>query len=326
MLTITIKNIHSTNTKTEVNSGLKTKVESKTKVNTKVTSKLNLNMKMGTLKKYRMDMDTDTDTDTESQSYSMMGYLNNLSKSEEYSSPQAETLKRVLNKNKKKTIIVHPKNPDVIVEHEHTLDLVKEGWLKVSTPQFKNINRFPKITLPDDTQHEIPTERDYFRINEGFDPANNPESAPSPFYFWGRLSYRNLYYALSHNSINVVGTIPVDDIQTANVLKDFARSKNCFNVFDYTKRDWVLCAENINERNSWVCKIRALKKIESEQVCIKKLIADEAIVVEKKVTQPIILIPLASPMCNENFDYEQNGRDWVCDCKEGNIIYLIYIY
>jgi carbonic anhydrase len=29
------------------------------------------------------------------------------------------------------------------------------------------------------------------------------------------------------------------------------------------------------------------------------------------------MVPLPSPTCNENWNYERNGDDWVCDCKEG---------
>jgi len=48
------------------------------------------------------------------------------------------------------------------------------------------------------------------------------------------------------------------------------------------------------------------------------MMADSEItVLTKKVTQPIILIPLPSKSCNENWDYTKKGIDWDCDCAEG---------
>jgi carbonic anhydrase len=38
----------------------------------------------------------------------------------------------------------------------------------------------------------------------------------------------------------------------------------------------------------------------------------------RKVTTPIILIPLPSKSCNEGWDYSNKGGDWNCECKEGN--------
>ena len=33
--------------------------------------------------------------------------------------------------------------------------------------------------------------------------------------------------------------------------------------------------------------------------------------------QPMIIIPIPSPMCNEKWTYGSNGNDWECKCKEG---------
>ena len=341
-LTIAIQIVHLTN------NGLSTKTDA----TIQLAAKTSTNSKLSTSAKLKTA--TSTSTSKQRRTDSMMSYLSGLQNTEESlddsldaeaesesgestsnitpgtakSHPaktvrlsKAEIAKRkklaALALKKKAKIIVNRKNPDVIVEHENSLKLIKEGWLKVSSSQLKNINRFPKILLPDTLEHQIPTERDYFRVNEGYDPVRNPQSPPSPFHFWMRLSFRNLYYALTQDSINVVGTIPVDDIDDAVVLKEYSRSANCFKILDQQSKDWTLCATSKEDRNQWVCKIKAVKKLESEQLCVKRLLADEAIIIEKRVTQPIILIPLASPMCNENFNYLMNGLDWNCDCKEG---------
>jgi len=35
------------------------------------------------------------------------------------------------------------------------------------------------------------------------------------------------------------------------------------------------------------------------------------------ITQPLIIIPTATPQCNEKWDYNQHGEDWECTCAEG---------
>jgi hypothetical protein len=315
-------------------------VNTKTNTNLEVNLNTNLNTKASTEALSHHKTHTSHKLKAKKRSDSMLNYMNEFSRRKnnnhfsvetveqnveqindqapaKTTKPAAKAKKSKPEPKKATKPVVVKENPDVIVDTEENLNLIMEGWLRVSTPQLKNINRFPVITLPDKTQHQIPTQRDYFRVNESYDPMRNPNSAPSPFYFWMRLSFKNLYYSLSKDSINVVGNIPAGDIQAASVLKEYARSNKCFSVDDAQNKEWTLCAQSVKERNEWVCKIKALKKQDSETLCIKRLMNDEAIVIEKKVMQPIILIPQASPMCNENFTYEQNGNDWVCDCKEG---------
>jgi len=38
---------------------------------------------------------------------------------------------------------------------------------------------------------------------------------------------------------------------------------------------------------------------------------------ERRVSQPIILIPQANRFCNDDWNYEAKGLDWECDCKDG---------
>jgi carbonic anhydrase len=63
-----------------------------------------------------------------------------------------------------------------------------------------------------------------------------------------------------------------------------------------------------------------IKKVigQYDKDCYKVALADSEItVLTKKVTQPVILIPLPQRACNENWDYARSGDDWECECKEG---------
>lgn len=36
------------------------------------------------------------------------------------------------------------------------------------------------------------------------------------------------------------------------------------------------------------------------------------------ITQPLVIIPTATPQCNADWNYQQHGGDWECICAEGN--------
>lgn len=227
----------------------------------------------------------------------------------------------LVNRNRtNKTIIQRPySNPDILVEHESSLNLVHRGWLKVSTPSFTQGKLYPKITLPNWNENDIPTERNFFRVNNAFSVFEmNENSPPGPFYFYMRLSKRNLFYGNSKDSIEIVGNIAFKDVRDAISLPNFARQDECFVVDDIKAQQWTLCAETVPKRNQWVCIIRDLLRKEDLQTCLKRLNADADVPeIVQHITQPIITIPLASPMCNEDYNYNELGADWECECREG---------
>ena len=44
----------------------------------------------------------------------------------------------------------------------------------------------------------------------------------------------------------------------------------------------------------------------------------QSVVHKQTVKQPILIIPLPSPYCDENWNYNQHGMDWKCMCIEGH--------
>jgi carbonic anhydrase len=70
------------------------------------------------------------------------------------------------------------------------------------------------------------------------------------------------------------------------------------------------------------------KNKNSKKPCIKKtksmsnllsnyLPENEVTILTKKVSQPVILVPISQPTCNEHWDYSKHGDNWECQCKEG---------
>ena len=197
--------------------------------------------------------------------------------------------------------------------------LILEDWLRISSPMFKNKQRFPPIAMPDGTFQEILVDQGFFRNNTAFNENNvDPSMPPGQFFFWFRLSGKNIYYSTTQTDINILGALSVINVEDATPLDDYSPEPTCFIIKDKELKNWKLCGDSIDIRNKWVCKIKEILLL-NDQLCAS--ISDKEMmkptVIEKVVNQPIILIPLPSRHCNENWNYKMNGNDWECDCAEG---------
>jgi carbonic anhydrase len=80
-----------------------------------------------------------------------------------------------------------------------------------------------------------------------------------------------------------------------------------------------LCAENQAMKKLWYCQIS--KNIgKSDPICKMTGLMTGLMtgpVVERIIKQPMIIIPVPSPYCNEKWDYKNQGADWQCECSEG---------
>lgn len=109
------------------------------------------------------------------------------------------------------------------------------------------------------------------------------------------------------------GAISITNMQ--KVEEHVGPYQYCFMIRDNEQDGWQLCADDQNDYENWVCKI---KKVAFRQNCYQK--DDEEIELKQKVVirQPIYIITRPSPYCNENKDFSRKGEDWECLCKDGN--------
>lgn len=90
-------------------------------------------------------------------------------------------------------------------------------------------------------------------------------------------------------------------------------SKKCFIVKHIdNKTIWNLCVKTSDDRSKWVC---AIKKSLGQRCDLDQ--SKIEIIKRRIVKQPVIIIPVPSPMCNEKWDYSSHGDDWQCECQEG---------
>jgi carbonic anhydrase len=194
------------------------------------------------------------------------------------------------------------------------IKIIKNGWLKISSPNFLHTGKFPLLNLPNDSHIQIKTTKNYFRINEAFNPMKKGNFPPGKLYFWFRLSGKHFYYSQKKDDINVLGSIYMKNIKNAKIPVEI----NCFRIIDKANRNWKLCADTEAKRNKWVCLIKSVLGYPEDATCKTSSLSDsKPVIITKKITQPVILIPQASPICNNGWDYAKKGSDWNCDCSEG---------
>ncbi len=256
-----------------------------------------------------------TSTDT-----SIMEFLNNLYEAQRAPKSTKKT------KAVPKKVISEPQNQ--LVPQESELELLKEGWLSVSSRTFTNENIFPRLIKPDFSSDYIDVkENTSFRVNNNFNEAKEKDAnfPPTKFSFYFRISKRNLWYTFGKNNIDALGSIPLEQIVNAEEKKQKSKEstgKYCLFVRDQGVAKWELCSKNAKDRREWMCIIKEAKNIPDDRCQpaeIKKVaLADVPTTeFERKVSQPIILIPQPNKFCNEEWNYSASGADWECDCTEG---------
>jgi len=86
------------------------------------------------------------------------------------------------------------------------------GWLKISSRIFRDLNRYPLLSLPDNKITHIKVDKKNFRINDLFTKKNKDPKGRK--YFWFYLSGRKLYYTNTENNLNVIDNILIRHIKS----------------------------------------------------------------------------------------------------------------
>lgn len=199
-----------------------------------------------------------------------------------------------------------------------------EGWLKIKSLDFKNKNKYTPIII-ESKKFPIEITQENFRINQSYDgkKSDGEELPKSNTDFYFTLVKNLIGYSLNKKDKNVIGTIEVTQVQESKISFSGAISDDlCFSIKDSGMFEYQLCAENSELRNTWICKINiGIGKYTKEDQCSGKSSQndnkDNFNTVEKTVVKPMIIIPLPSRDCNQDWGYDNQGRDWECGCAEG---------
>jgi len=135
--------------------------------------------------------------------------------------------------------------------------------------------------------------------------------------FWFRLQGKNLFYSMNKRHFRVFGAIAVKHIKNVVANDEFSdNNPDCFKIKEKTKSKWMLCAHDVEERDNWVCKIKENLGLDIRK-CKLGLLDSQGKIEYNTLIKPVIMIPLPSKTCNENYNYDMKGSDWDCECSEG---------
>lgn len=194
-----------------------------------------------------------------------------------------------------------------------------EGWLKISSSEFKNTVKFPSIEISG-KKFSIKTDKRLFRINTIYDPkktgAENPKSNLD-FYF--RLVNNLIYYTVNKKDVNMLGSIEIKSVKEKTMFLPGQEADDlCFTVADTEGNDWDICADDKKTSENFICKIRTSLGIPCKKTGPK---ANEnktnTTSLETQTYQPVIVIPVPAKECNAFWDYDSKGKNWECACAEG---------
>jgi hypothetical protein len=213
-----------------------------------------------------------------------------------------------------------PNLPPIVTSRSNTPDIVLGEYFMISSSAFRNPNKFPPIKTENGSIISIQTDDRYFRINDAHNKPDNEDKLPSNKFFWFRLSGINLYYTTTKTDVNILGSIAIESIDSVVSTGIDASSEyitTCFTVKDFTNTKWKICGLDEPTVIHWYCQIKSFLKEEDLILC--PVIDPKVTIIEKyvNITQPILLIPLPSKKCNQNWNYQKEGSDWECDCSEG---------
>jgi hypothetical protein len=200
---------------------------------------------------------------------------------------------------------------------------VLENYFMVSSHAFLDRSRFPEILMGDKKVWKIKTDILDFRINDAWAKSKNidKKEQPTDKFFFFRLSGLNLYYSNTKTDINILGAISVKSIERIELPKLDATTEyitTCFVINDVERQHYKLCGLNELTVKHWYCQIRSFLDDPDLAMCTHLGGVDTKVITKTvEITQPIIVIPLASAHCNEKWNYQKFGEDWECDCSEG---------
>jgi carbonic anhydrase len=203
-------------------------------------------------------------------------------------------------KNKNYTIILNEQNNYLI-----------QDWLTVESIFFRR-NKFPDVLLNDGGIEKVQL-KENARINQRYN-LSKTQGAVSNLFFWFMFKNGYLYYFAIKNDMNILDAILVKSIEDKlSPGNGNVNIHSCFQIYDSQKNRFEICASNMETKLYFLCTIQNYLHSSLDKRCFPK----KENVIVKIEEEKVIIIPLPSKQCNENWNYLHKGRDWECICKEG---------
>ena len=214
-------------------------------------------------------------------------------------------------------------NPGKYVKNLNDPNVQLQDWLSISSIAFINPSKYPTLKLQNgnDARLKFGTEQD--RMNEKYSVSKGQGSVHE-YNFWFKIRGGYIYYFATKEDINVLGSILVksaENSQSQNKHSSLNVTDSCFDVYDFSNDRYTICAMNDETKLTWLCSLQSFLKMDNKYYLCGDTKAnvkvDNSTIEVKKITQPVIIIPLSSRKCNDKANYLNKGKDWECTCAEG---------
>lgn len=218
---------------------------------------------------------------------------------------------------KKATITKKPASFNPFYRKQNLVSSTKntyEGWLSLQSETLNDSNVYPSIPGLDGITAKIPTNTEGRVINKVW--KRDSSEIPSKFFLWARIKDKYIYFTNTKSELNVLVYISLLHVKSVDNLND---GNYCLQIAE-KKNIWKLCADSQANVNKWVCLISStIRALDLEEECSSdKIISSVATKIkEREIIQPFIIIPTPQEYCNAQWDFESNGKDWKCLCKDG---------
>lgn len=210
-------------------------------------------------------------------------------------------------------------------------DNVLHGWLAISSREFSNDYAFPPVRLNNGTTIVMDVDNQDFRLNfancsmETYNPPRPVED--DRLFFFSFSSQCKMFYTVTPTDLNLLGVFDAKSIVDITTEEDATGEYlyECIKFTDKKAKEYKICLPDTDAndksttdtREKWFCLLsRCMGKERNAEMCLKTSESDVHIE-KREITQPIVMVPLPSPTCNENWGYGKNGDDWQCTCKFG---------
>lgn len=192
-------------------------------------------------------------------------------------------------------------------------DNAYEGWLTVKSEFLGMSEKYPNIPGILEPSSKLPLDNDNNLLNMLW--KKDSKEVPSKYFLWARLRGKYVYFSNNKETINILLAIHFNRISGVHNLnnEDF-----CLNLYEGDKI-WTLCSESEEKIEKWTCYFNAtLTSTDLKSQCDSPKPAPPLTqIIERKIEQPFIVIPIPQQYCNARWDYEESGNNWQCLCKDG---------
>jgi len=194
-----------------------------------------------------------------------------------------------------------------------------EDWWMIKATELRDGSKYPILQLANNTIARIKVNHEGYRVNDCINCNSSKPENDTLFYF--RLNDEGLFYASTKTDINVLSYLPFETVDDSVKLYGMANKTHtkCIKLNDRQNKGWEICNNKDEVYNKWLCKIKKILDEDDEPGCRNNKTENGTLNATKTVikVQPEVVIPLPSRDCNQFWNYNQNGKDWECICKEG---------